>query len=61
MILIYQLLDYVKSTVATFNHQSQVGIKYPEQFQYFKHNKYVNTQLKATVIRIMNMKRHKRR
>ena len=43
MILIFQLLDYVKSTVATFIHRSRVKIKYPEQFQYFKHNKRVHT------------------
>ena len=43
MIFIYKLLDYVKSTVASFNHRSQVGIKHPEKFQYYEHNKCVHT------------------
>ena len=37
------VIDYVKSTVATYNHRSRVGIKYPEQFQYLKHNKRLHT------------------
>ena len=31
----------IKSAVATYNHRSRVGNKYPGQFQYFKHNIHV--------------------
>ena len=41
MILIYSLLDSDKSTVALFVHRSQVGIKYPEQSENFRHSKCV--------------------